>query len=184
MLLKVPPVADAIKRALASRSKRVGLNADTVFAHLARLINTSPKAFYDDAGVLKLPQALDDDDAFLIAGVQTRRIVEINPDTGKMHNVEIQNVKFADRAPLLALAMRHLGMMNDKLTIDVGGTLAEQLAQAQARIEGGVAEVDADTGLSAGDMEAIEAEERLLIEGMAEEIEEPSGLPPEYEDLI
>lgn len=191
ILMKIPEVRDAIQRALSSRAKRVGLNADRVLDVLGRMALGSPKAVFHPDGTLKAPHELDDDDAMLIAGVKTRRIVEVNPDTGKMHNAEIQEVKLIDRTAVLALVMRHLGMNNDKLTIDVGGSLAEQLEAAMSRREGGelIDAVDPDSGLSASDLASIEAEEMLIEAGGEDaipdaEIVEDDGMTPEQRDLI
>jgi phage terminase small subunit len=187
-LMKMPEVRDAIQRALASRAKRVGLNADRVLDMLGRMALGNPKSVFHPDGTLKAPHELDDDDAMLVAGVKTRRIVEVNPDTGKMHNAEIQEVKLIDRTAVLALVMRHLGMNNDKLTLDVGGTLAEQLEAAMARREGGESTdvIDEESGLSESDIAALEHEERLQIEGEAVEAEwvEDDGLTPEQREMI
>lgn len=179
-LMKLPEIRDALGRALASRARRVGVNAERVLDHLGRMAFGSPKAIFHPDGSLKAPEELDDDDAMMIAGVKTRRIVEINPDTGKMHNAEIQEVKLVDRTAVLSLLMRHLGMNNDKLTIDVGGTLAEQLEAAMARRDGSAAEVvDNETGLTEAEVAALEHEERLEIEGEAEWADEPATEVPE-----
>lgn len=170
-LMKMPMVADAVKRAVASRAKRVNLNADRVLDMLGRMALGNPKSVFNEDGSMKAPHELNDDDAMLIAGVKTRRIVEINPDTGKMHNAEIQEVKLIDRTAVLALAMRHLGMMNDKLTIEAGGTLAEQLEAAMARRDGGEEKLTED-GLAASDIAALEHEERLQIDDAEYEVVE------------
>lgn len=186
-LMKLPEIRDALGRALASRARRVGVNAERVLDHLGRMAFGSPKAIFNPDGSLKAPEELDDDDAMMIAGVKTRRIVEINPDTGKMHNAEIQEVKLIDRTSVLSLLMRHLGMNNDKLTIDVGGTLAEQLDAAMARRDGGVAEVvDGETGLTEAEIAALEHEEAKEIDGYAEEVEDDpvASVPEAFRELL
>lgn len=186
-LRKVPMVRDAIERAMAERARRVGLTADRVLDMLGRMALGNPKAVLNEDGTVKAPHELDDDDAMMIAGVKTRRIVEINPDTGKMHNAEIQEVRLIDRTAVLNLVMRHLGMNNDRITLDVGGTLAEQLEAAVARREGG------DTALTPEDLTdaevaMVEDAEAKMIEDAEYEIveggdeEEPDG-PVTDEDL-
>jgi phage terminase small subunit len=187
-LMKLPEIRDALGRAIASRARRVGVTADRVLDHLGRMAFGNPKSVFHPDGSLKAPEEMDDDDAMMIAGVKTRRIVEINPDTGKMQNAEIQEVKLIDRTSVLSLLMRHLGMNNDKLTIDVGGTLAEQLEAAMARREGGAAEVvDENSGLTAEEMAALEHEENMEIDGIAEEVVEDDpldGLTDEQREMI
>lgn len=170
LLMKMPHVRDAIARSLASRSRRVGVNADRVLDMLGRMSFGDPRAIFNEDGSLKAPSELSDDDAMMIAGVKTRRIVEVNPDTGKMHQAEIQEVKLVDKTSVLSLLMRHLGMLNDRLSIDVHGSLAEQLEAARARREGGEVEMGDDSALTPAQIAELEAEEAKLIDGVAEDI--------------
>jgi phage terminase small subunit len=162
LLMKMPHIRDGIQRALASRSRRTGVNADRVLDRLGAMAFSDPRAVFNEDGSLKAPHEIAEQDAFMIAGVKTRRIVELNPDTGKMHNAEIQEVKLIDRTSVLALLMRHLGMMNDKISIDVHGSLAEQLEAARLAREGGDAVVRDDGTLTAAQIAEIEDEERTL----------------------
>ena len=174
--MKLPAVRDAIARATSSRAKRVGLNADRVLDHLGRILLGDPRAVFHPDGSLKAPSEMNDDDAMMIAGVKTRRIVEVGPD-GKIQNAEIQEVKLVDKTAVMALAMRHLGMMNDKLTLEVGGTLAEQLSAAQARLSGQVgAVIEGTPGLTKDDLAAVERAERgEVIEAEWEEVPAVAG---------
>jgi len=166
-LMKVPYIRDAIMRAMALRSQRVGLNADRVLELLGKIALGDPRSVLNADGSLKAPSEMNDDDAMMIVGVKTRRIVELNPDTGKMQQAEIQEVKMVDKLGALSLAMRHLGMMNDKIQIDVGGPLADQLAAALARVEGGDTQlaIAGTEGLTEEDYAAIVADEEGTIEG-------------------
>jgi phage terminase small subunit len=174
-LMKVPYIRDAIMRELALRSQRVGLNADRVLELLGKLALGDPRSVLNADGSLKAPSVLNDDDAMMIVGVKTRRIVELNPDTGKMQQAEIQEVKMVDKLGALSLAMRHLGMMNDKIQVDVGGPLADQLAAALARVEGGDVQlaIAGTEGLTEEDYAAIVADEEGTIEGEVAEEHEP-----------
>ncbi len=172
-LMKVPYIRDAIMRAMALRSQRVGLNADRVLELLGKIVLGDPRAVLNEDGSLKAPSELNDDDAMMVAGVKTRRIVELNPDTGKMQQAEIQEIKMVDKLGAMTLAMRHLGMMNDKLTVDVGGPLADQLAAALARVEGGDVQlaIAGTEGLTEEDYAAIVADEEGTVDSTAEEVE-------------
>lgn len=173
-LRKVPLVRDAIERAMAERAKRVGLTADRVLDLLGRMAFGNPKSVLNEDGSVKSPHELDDDDAMMIAGVKTRKIVELNHETGKMHQAEIQEVRLVDRVAVMALAMRHLGMNNDKITLDVGGTLAEQLEAAMARREGGTVASSPDE-LTADEIAALEREEAKDIEDAEYEVVDDEG---------
>ena len=178
-LMKMPNVRDHIQRALALRAKRTGINGDRVLDILGRMAMGDPRAVFNEDGTIKAPSELDEFDAMMISGITTRRIVEINPDTGKMHNAEIQQVKLIDRTAVLSLAMRHLGMLNDKITLDVGGSLAEQFEAAKARREGG-AVIEGHGAVQADD--APTADERSLLAGEEGGAEEVVDL--DFEDVL
>lgn len=181
-LMKIPAVRDAIARSVAARSKRVGLNADRVLEHLGKLLLGDPRSVLHEDGTLKTPHEMNDDDAMMIAGVKTRRIVELGED-GKIHNAEVQEVRLVDKVQVMALAMRHLGMLNDKLVLEVGGTLAEQLAAAQARIGNGQgAVIEGTAGLARDELEQVVRAESGVQDAEWTEVAEQA--PNEWEHLI
>lgn len=119
----------AIARAKAARAVRVGLNADRVLEVLGKIVNGDRRSVFREDGTLKAPHEFDADDQALIEGVKTRRIVEVGED-GKMQQAEVQEVKLASLTPAITLAMRHLGLLNDKLELTVQTPLAQRLAEA------------------------------------------------------
>jgi phage terminase small subunit len=128
----------AVSRALAERSKRVGISADRVLRELGRLAFGDTRVLFRPDGSLRAPTEYSDDDAAMIEGVKTRRIVEIgidpeNPGKQKLLPVEIQEVKLASKMAALTALMRHLGMNNDKLEVTMATPLAQRLAEAYAR---------------------------------------------------
>lgn len=183
LLMKMPHIRDAIQRALASRSRRTGVNADRVLDRLGNLAFGDRREVFNPDGSLKLPGELTPDQAALVSAVKTRRIVEVNPDTGKMHNVEIMEMKLVEQVPVHALLMRHLGMLNDKISIDVHGSLAEQLEAARARREGGAADVEDSGTMTPAEIAELEAEEGRLIEGEVVD-DDLDGLSPEARALM
>lgn len=137
----------AIARAKAARAVRVGLNADRVLEVLGKIVNGDRRSVFREDGTLKAPHEFDADDQALIEGVKTRRIVEVGED-GKMQQAEVQEVKLASLTPAITLAMRHLGLLNDKLELTVQTPLAQRLAEAmqntgRAKMTGGDGDGDA-----------------------------------------
>lgn len=130
-MMKRGAVKDAIARAMAVRSRRTGINADRVLFELGRIIHTDGRNVFREDGSLKSPTEMDADDATAIEGVKTRRIVEMGGD-GEMHQAEVQEVRLASKLTAIGLAMRHLGMFNDKLDVNVRG-LDERLNEAFKR---------------------------------------------------
>lgn len=139
----------AIARAKAARAVRVGLNADRVLEVLGKIVNGDRRSVFREDGTLKAPHEFDADDQALIEGVKTRRIVEVGED-GKMQQAEVQEVKLASLTPAITLAMRHLGMLNDKLELTVQTPLAQRLAEAMQNT--------GRTKMTGGDGDAIDAE--------------------------
>lgn len=139
------PTGDAIARAMAARAVRVGMTADNVLRQLGRIVNGDPRCVFREDGALKAPEEMDDDDAQMIAGVKTSRAVKFN-DEGKMENVEIVEVKLVNKLEAINMAMRHLGMFNDKLDINVT-SLAQRMADAERRVSGEADPLDLDPSL-------------------------------------
>ena len=125
-------VAMAIARAMAERSKRVGVNADRVVLELAKIGLGDPRVLFNADGSLRAPTEYNADDAAMIEGIKTRRIVEADSE-GKMVPVEIQEVKLASKIGALTQLGRHLGIFNDKMELTVNAPLAQALDAAFKR---------------------------------------------------
>lgn len=126
----------AVARARAERSKRVGITADRVLMEIARIALGDPRVLFRDDGSLRAPTEYTEDDAAMIEGIKTRRIVELGIDEDgkqKMQNVEIQEVKLASKIGALTQLGRHLGLFNDKLEVTVQTPLAQSLEEAFKR---------------------------------------------------
>ena len=129
-------VSIAVGRALAERSKRVGITADRVLMEIARVALGDPRVLFRPDGSLRAPTEYNEDDAAMIEGIKTRRIVEVAVDeTGKqaLVPVEIQEVKLASKIGALTQLGRHLGLFNDKLELTVNAPLAQALDAAFQR---------------------------------------------------
>lgn len=125
-------VAMAIMRAMAERSKRVGVSGDRIVMELARIGLGDPRVLFNPDGSLRAPTDYGPDDAAMIEGIKTRRIVEADSE-GKMVPVEIQEVKLASKIGALTALGRHLGIFNDKMELTVNAPLAQALDAAFKR---------------------------------------------------
>lgn len=149
--MRHPLVREAIGRAIAERSKRVGLNADRVLARLGALALGDPTSIFNENGGLKKIGDMDPNDRLLIAGVKTRRSLSpgLDPITGQhvMEPEEITEVKTIDQISAVNLAMKHLGLLNEKVDVNVT-SLADRLREAQLRragvMKGDVITLDGD----------------------------------------
>lgn len=132
MMKKGTLVQIAVARAIAERSQRVGITADRVLQEVARIAFGDPRVLFREDGALRAPTEYGADDAAMIEGIKTRRIVEADGE-GKMVPVEIQEVKLASKAGALGMLMRHLGLNNDKLDVTLNVPLAQALQEAYQR---------------------------------------------------
>ena len=109
--LKKPNIRTYIDKAMAERSKRIGINQDRVLIELAKLgfINATDVINMNKATVLA--NASRDD----TAAIQSVKVKTMTTDTGDMVEREI---KLYDKTKSLELIGKHLGMFKDKLEIE------------------------------------------------------------------
>lgn len=122
--LKRPEVVQAIKDAKAERAAREaakpeGITQDLVLGVLRKMLVHDPRDMHNPDGSLKNPMDMSDTTAMALTGFE---VVENRSPTGKLLG-HTKKVKTSDRASAVTLAMRHLGMLNDKLNLNVGGQL-------------------------------------------------------------
>ena len=110
--LKKPEIRACIDRAMAERSKRVGVNADRVLQELAKiaLVNPGNVINADDATIR--PEATEEDKAAIMS-VKVKQSVSENGDS-----IE-REIRMADKIKALELLGKHLGMFKDNLNVNV-----------------------------------------------------------------
>lgn len=109
--LSKPVIKSAIDKAMAERSKRTGINADRVLQELARIAFVKITDVVDGDCEIR-PDATEDDLA-CIESVKVKQIPTKSGDVG----VE-REVKMASKIKALEMIGRHLGMFNDKVTVE------------------------------------------------------------------
>ena len=112
-LLGKTRVSEALKIAMAERSRRTGINQDRILAELAKiaLVNPARVVNFDEATIRE--DALPEDLA-AVASVKVKRF-----PTKDGEGIE-REVKFHDKNKALDLAGRHLGMFKDRLELSGG----------------------------------------------------------------
>lgn len=115
-LLRNVQVASAIKNAMDSRASKLEITAERVLKEVARIAFFDNRKLFDAGGNLKAPQDWDDDTAAALAGVDVTEEF-----SGKGESREsigfTKKVKAWDKNGALTLAMRHLGMLTDKVEV-------------------------------------------------------------------
>lgn len=106
-LLQKTPVSEAIARAMAERSKRVGINQDRVLQELAKIGFAKITDIIDPKTATIREDALEDD----LACIQS---VKVKPNE---YGTE-REVKLHDKRAALVDIGRHLGMFKDKVEVE------------------------------------------------------------------
>lgn len=109
-LLNKTSVSEEIKKKMAERSKRTGINADRVLDELAKIAFANAKDIinFEDASVRK---GANEDD---LACVQSVKVKKQTSDKGEL---EERQVTMYDKKAALELLGRHLGMWKDKVEV-------------------------------------------------------------------
>lgn len=104
-------VASAVETAMAARAERTHITQDRVLQELARIAFFDIRRLYNADGTLKRPHELDDEAAAVLSGID---VVEMG---GGDESVPFttKKAKVFDKTSALTLAMRHLGMLKDKV---------------------------------------------------------------------
>jgi phage terminase small subunit len=117
--LRKPEISAAIQAAKAARTERTHITQDRVLQELARIAFFDLRKLYREDGSLKAMHELDDEAAAVLAGVdvvETKGNAEFGGEDGVRHIPEyVKKVKIPDKVGALGLAMRHLGMLRDKV---------------------------------------------------------------------
>lgn len=105
-------VADAIAKAMKAREKRTEITQDRVLQELARIAFFDIRRLYNANGTLKKPHELDDEAAAVLSAVE---VVESLAGGQEGVIATTKKAKVFDKGNALTLAMRHLGMLKDKM---------------------------------------------------------------------
>ena len=106
-----------LQEAMKERTERTHITQDRVLQELARLAFSDLRKAFKDDGSLKLPKEWDDDTAAAMAGVDTTTTSVGGGDEEAPLSLTTKKVKVFDKSAALTLAMRHLGLLNDKLEL-------------------------------------------------------------------
>lgn len=114
--LTKPEIHAAVAKAEAERSRRTGINADRVVKELARIAFVKITDVVDPIDVTVRRDASDDD----LAAVQSVKVKTMDSDKGSS---EEREVKLNDKIRALELLGKHLGMWDDRFSVDMDGKL-------------------------------------------------------------
>lgn len=116
--LSKPEIQAQLQVAMKAREQRTHITQDRVLQELARIAFFDLRKLYRDDGTMKAMHELDDDAAAVLAGVDVVESLdkEVDGEGGvKFTPVFTKKAKIPDKVGALGLAMRHLGMLKDKV---------------------------------------------------------------------
>ena len=116
-LLANVSVRSALTAAMQAREKRTHITQDRVLQELARIAFFDIRRLYREDGTLKNPGELDDEAAAVLAGVDVVEQQTVSVEDGEITRTPTftKKAKVFDKGTALTLAMRHLGMLQDKV---------------------------------------------------------------------
>lgn len=112
--LRKPDIAEAVSTAMKEREKRTQITQDRVLQELARIAFFDIRKLYNEDGSMKAPQELDDDAAAALSGIDVTEEFQGRGED-REHIGFTKKAKVFDKGTALTLAMRHLGMLKDKV---------------------------------------------------------------------
>lgn len=120
-LLKKPEIKAAVESAQQKREKRTLITQDRVLQELSRIAFFDHRKLYNKDGSLKRLDRLDEETAAALASfeiLETEGEAVAGPDGEKRRTKrQTKKVRSFDKVAALQLAMRHLGLLSDKLEI-------------------------------------------------------------------
>jgi phage terminase small subunit len=145
---RLPVVVAEVERLTAALLERAGINANRVIEELAHGAYIDPRVFFGPKGETVLPPGQWPESAARAVAsfdvyekkVPTSITVEGGKSVQKWETERTYKVKLVDKTAHLQLAMRHLKMLNDKLTVEhemkledlIGGSMRKAHAPTDA----------------------------------------------------
>ena len=125
-LLTKPNVQIAIKERTAAVRSRLELTKDNVIRELTRIALFDIRKLYRDDGTLKHPHELDDDTAAAVTQIEVTEEFSGRGED-REHIGTTKKVKLVDKKASVELAMKHLGLMTERIELSGHESLLELL---------------------------------------------------------
>lgn len=130
-LLQKTSVSAEIAAAQQKRAERTGITQDRVLQELARIAFFDIRRLYNQNGAMKAPHELDDEAAAVLAGVDVTEEFEGRGED-RVSIGFTKKAKVFDKGAALTLAMKHLGMLKEK--VEHGGVVIIQATSHDERL--------------------------------------------------
>lgn len=131
--LRKPQIKQAVAEAIARRSARVEVKQDDVLRELIRIFAADIGLAYDENGKLKKLHDMPEDIRRCIVGVKVKELFEGHGEE-REYIGDLVEVKFADKVKAIEMAMKHLGLLVDRVEHSADESFAQALKEARARV--------------------------------------------------
>lgn len=112
-LLRNAQIRAEIERQLALATEAAGLSVAKVREGWRRVIDADVRKLFGPDGDPLPIQDLADNEAALLAGLDTANVANLDPSDGKRDAARVLKYRLADRAKYLEQAAKHLGMFKE-----------------------------------------------------------------------
>lgn len=120
--LTKPEIQDYVQKKRKELQNKVGVTQESIIEQFRKLAFADIRKLYNEDGSLKKITELDDDSAASLAGVEVDELWEGYGEDRKQAGVTKKVRRWDPNKALESLA-RHLGMFNDKLTLNADDEL-------------------------------------------------------------
>ena len=136
-LLRNVEVSQGLQSAQKAREQRTHITQDRVLQELARIVFFDIRKLYREDGTMKDPHEMDADTAAALASIEVKEELErvdvdeelesqphggaLKRKRGALVSGYTIKAKVFDKGTALQLAMRHLGILNDKVALTGAG---------------------------------------------------------------
>lgn len=111
-LLRHPLVSELIRQRKQSQLEVAGMTAARVMEEIRRLAFCDVRSFFDDSGNLKPMSELSDDQGAQLASFE---IIKKNAEAGDGVIDTVHKIRVWDKTRVLELAMKHFGLLAEKV---------------------------------------------------------------------
>ncbi len=130
-LMGMPAVRELVDKLIAERSERTRITTDRVLEELASICFSNVEHYErgEPDSPLRLKPGAPHDAMRAVSSVKKQILSSESSEDGTSRTLITVEYRLWDKPKALALAMRNLGMLNDKLTIDLDEELRKMISE-------------------------------------------------------
>jgi len=135
-LLKTAKICAEINKRGAEQSQRLGITSDRIMQEYERLALIDPLDLFRPDGSMKRLEDIPEDARRAIVGMDLRELTSIESADGPI-SVTLKKIKLADKKGALDSLAKIMGMMKERVEVEIGDSLAEAIRKGRERLANG-----------------------------------------------